>query len=61
MDATLDGAGDEGFFGLGKFGVAEGGDNALTSQTIAITIGMNELNELGALDGFGSKIHARNK
>jgi hypothetical protein len=46
MDTALDRAGDGGFFGLWEFGVAEGSDDALARQAIAIAIGMNELNEL---------------
>jgi hypothetical protein len=30
MDTALDRAGDERFFGLREFGVAEGGDDSLT-------------------------------
>ena len=61
MDASLDRAGDERFFGLWEFGVAEGSDDALARQTITIAIGMNELNELRAFYRFSPKIHARNK
>jgi len=42
MDAALDRAGDERFFGLREFGIAEGNDNSLTRQTITIAIGLNE-------------------
>ena len=61
MDTALDRAGDERFFGLREFGVAEGSDDALTGEPIAIAIGMNELNKLRALDRFCPKIHVRNK
>jgi hypothetical protein len=61
MDTAFDRACDERFFGLWEFGVAEGSDDALTRQTIAIAIGMNELKELRAFDGFSPKIHALNK
>jgi hypothetical protein len=61
MDASLDRAGDERFFGLWEFGVAEGSDDALARQTITIAIGMNELKELRAFNRFCPKIHVRNK
>jgi hypothetical protein len=60
MDAAFDRAGDERFFGLREFGVAEGSDDALARQAIAITIGTNELNGLRALDRFSPKIYSCN-
>jgi hypothetical protein len=36
MDTALVGAGDERFFGLWEFGVAEGSDDVLARQHIAI-------------------------
>ena len=61
MDTALDHAGDERFFGLRDSGIAKGSDDTLPRQTIAITIGMNELNEPRALDRFCSKKHVINR
>jgi hypothetical protein len=59
MDTAFDHAGNERFFGLRKFGVAEGNDDALTRQSVAIAIGVNELDEPRALYEFYPKIHER--
>ena len=57
MDAALDRAGNESFFGLWDSGIAKGGDDLLAREPFAIAIGMNELNEPRAADDFCSKKH----
>ena len=61
MDAALDRAGNESLFGFWDGGIAKGGDELLARQTIAITIGMNELNKARTFDKFCSKKHMLNK
>jgi hypothetical protein len=60
MDAALDRAGNESFFGLWDSGIAKGSDDLLARESFAITIGMNELNEARAFDEFCSKKHVLN-
>jgi hypothetical protein len=61
MDAALDRAGNESFFGLWDSGIAKGGDDLLAGEPFAIAIGMNELNEARAADDFCSKKHLLNR
>ena len=61
MDAALDRAGDQTFFGLCEFGIAEGNDDTLTRQKFYIAIELHELHYLRALYRFRPKIHERNE
>jgi hypothetical protein len=61
MNAALDRAGNDSFFGLWDSGIAKGGDDLLAREPFAIAIGMNELNEARAADDFCSKKHLLNR